>query len=399
MRFAPACVVLVMLFGSWAGLADADLKAGRAAYERGDFTKARAHFESLAELGDRDALFWLGRLYESGKGVERDPVEAHKWFVLAWKRNVSAARRRALALRRQMPQKQFEESKIRIRAWIADFESRVRALPGTKTAGDTGTFYAKVYAATQSPPENSSLKTLCSARVDGTVVTFVTHDRERILIVAFTARPLLDASKDISLRPVTLHAKPRRPPRPSATMDWAYVYDRNEDGRVDYLAFLDGPSPIIPNPKPKNFSQLAPPAKAEKANGTTEFSIHLNLEQLLYALRHTKQVFWHLGDDNFDGTVDGYAVPTRDARTAWIDGHMIVRSTEFDGEFNRCVFAPSSRGTSPAACRKSGASYVVQGKVLSGIHVVPTGEELPLLSLINQAVRKCGLTSRHFRPK
>ena len=36
-----------------------------------------------AEAGGREALYDLGLLYSTGHGVDRDFVEAHKWFNLA----------------------------------------------------------------------------------------------------------------------------------------------------------------------------------------------------------------------------------------------------------------------------------------------------------------------------
>jgi Sel1 repeat len=51
--------------------------------QRQDYVTAERLYRSLAEQGDASAQHFLGKMYESGEGVRRDPVEAAKWFRLA----------------------------------------------------------------------------------------------------------------------------------------------------------------------------------------------------------------------------------------------------------------------------------------------------------------------------
>ena len=60
-----------------------DLQAGKDAYNVGDYETALKEFRPLAEQGDADALFYLGVMYERGKGVTQDYKEALKWYRLA----------------------------------------------------------------------------------------------------------------------------------------------------------------------------------------------------------------------------------------------------------------------------------------------------------------------------
>lgn len=57
-----------------------DAEAGAAAYEAGDYDKARRIWQPLAEKGDVRAQRGLGKMYEKGRGVERDFAAALKWY-------------------------------------------------------------------------------------------------------------------------------------------------------------------------------------------------------------------------------------------------------------------------------------------------------------------------------
>jgi uncharacterized protein len=54
-----------------------------AAYNRGDYATALHLISALAGQGDADAQFNLGLLYNKGKGVTQNYVEALKWYGLA----------------------------------------------------------------------------------------------------------------------------------------------------------------------------------------------------------------------------------------------------------------------------------------------------------------------------
>jgi TPR repeat protein len=50
------------------------------AYERGDYTQAARLFSPLAEQGVASAQFYLGLMYEKGRGVRQDHSTALMWF-------------------------------------------------------------------------------------------------------------------------------------------------------------------------------------------------------------------------------------------------------------------------------------------------------------------------------
>ena len=59
---------------------DIALKDAVEAYERGDYKTALNQFQRLAGKGDSEAQYYLGQMYEHGKGVKKDKVMAMRWY-------------------------------------------------------------------------------------------------------------------------------------------------------------------------------------------------------------------------------------------------------------------------------------------------------------------------------
>lgn len=60
-----------------------DFQDGEDAYSRGDYATALKKSRLLAEKGHAGAQYRLGVMYGAGQGVQRDSIEAQKWFGLA----------------------------------------------------------------------------------------------------------------------------------------------------------------------------------------------------------------------------------------------------------------------------------------------------------------------------
>lgn len=65
------------------GLHAQSFEDGKAAYEAKDYQKALEILLPLAEQGNSQAQVTLGIMYDYGQGVDKDPVEAMKWYVKA----------------------------------------------------------------------------------------------------------------------------------------------------------------------------------------------------------------------------------------------------------------------------------------------------------------------------
>ena len=73
-----AIVAFLLPLAAWAGREE-----GIEAYTIGDFPKAIAEFQALADQGDIDGQYFLGLFYHNGFGVKRDQAESLKWFLKA----------------------------------------------------------------------------------------------------------------------------------------------------------------------------------------------------------------------------------------------------------------------------------------------------------------------------
>lgn len=73
-------VTLLMLILLGPAPVQADLAAGLAAYDAGDYALARAEWQPLAQAGDPEAQIALAGLYVQGLGLARDPAMAVYWY-------------------------------------------------------------------------------------------------------------------------------------------------------------------------------------------------------------------------------------------------------------------------------------------------------------------------------
>ncbi len=90
-RFLAALAVAFAVAALLVVPARADFAAGVEAYDGGDFTKAFAEWLPLARQGDPAAERNIGHMYRLGRGVERDPAKAVKWYRRAAEKGLARA--------------------------------------------------------------------------------------------------------------------------------------------------------------------------------------------------------------------------------------------------------------------------------------------------------------------
>ncbi|AHB48308.1 hypothetical protein W911_07725 [Hyphomicrobium nitrativorans NL23] len=81
-----------------------------------------ARFEFSAEdvvgATGADALFHLGLMYCTGREVEMDLIQAHKWFNLAALRGNESAKQYRLDISREMTKKDIAAAQKSAREWL-----------------------------------------------------------------------------------------------------------------------------------------------------------------------------------------------------------------------------------------------------------------------------------------
>ncbi|WP_339832685.1 hypothetical protein [uncultured Parvibaculum sp.] len=76
--------------------------------------------ELASEGGKCDALYNLGLMYSTGRGVDVDLVTAHKWFNLAAMKGSEAARMCRAELTVEMTPAEIAEAQRQAREWLAN---------------------------------------------------------------------------------------------------------------------------------------------------------------------------------------------------------------------------------------------------------------------------------------
>jgi hypothetical protein len=79
MRLLKLLLILLSCAVAQPAFADPSLDAS-VAYENGDYSTALRLFAPLAEQGDVTAAFYLGLMYEEGKGVTQNYTTAAAWY-------------------------------------------------------------------------------------------------------------------------------------------------------------------------------------------------------------------------------------------------------------------------------------------------------------------------------
>ena len=73
-------LALALTAGAWVPVQAQTWEQSSAAYQRKDYRTAFAGFKKLAEQGDAGAQYFLGRMYDTGRGVPKDDQQAAAWF-------------------------------------------------------------------------------------------------------------------------------------------------------------------------------------------------------------------------------------------------------------------------------------------------------------------------------
>jgi len=247
------------------------------------------------------------------------------------------------------------------------------------------TFYNKAAAKIQSPPDESYLQLICRKKIDNLYVTFVGWETGKVLLAAITEKKLKKPDENILLKVlfIELPEPPFGQPTAGNIVDWGYVYDRNGNGKIDYVSYLVGPMPVEQKDFPADY-----PKRGESVN-LSELKIFLDSNQLL---------FTHWADDNYDGKVDAVVFEALDPERDWVEGWMVVRSSKFDGVVDEGWYFKDDINVKEKDAERAGNGF--RTRRIPGIEPVFGPGELAqkdrILNMFNKAAEKCKLTSNSF---
>ena len=257
---------------------------------------------------------------------------------------------------------------------------------------DFQSFYQVNSALTHRPPEIGSLRKICEQPNDGVYLSFWGESGGNAFLAVFSRNPVSDLSKVISLQVLFAPFPTARPASEESSLDWGYIFDRNGDGRVDYLIYLDAARPIAPDQFPENYPKGS----------------RLSQQDLELYFHRVRLVFTHLADDNFDGVVDAIVAPIPDSeRPVWIGSYGVLRSSRFDGGVDRDWTFKADLGQSriyqpTGRVPRSDGGYLL--KQILPRPLIQEGSEwlrsgTKLLSRINDGANQCKLGRNSIRNK
>lgn len=268
----------------------------------------------------------------------------------------------------------------------------------TPVFADGVAFFPIAQRIAESPPELSSLSVLCKKKSpDGGYVNFLGGDDGKVRLVVFTEKRIKKLSKIVMLKvgffthPSSGLPVPTARPTLKGALDWAYVFDRNSDGQIDYMTYLYSAIPVMGDDFPEDFPK--------SVGGSTKY----DLKAYQHFVRKTELVFSHHADDNHDGAIDFIVASVHSSEYAgWVEGYGVLRSTNFDGvldmswTFVRDISQPTGK------VEKNDDGYVLQNDVPD--RKMRTAEEWLeftnfVLQRTNKFITKCKLSGSLYQPE
>jgi hypothetical protein len=250
---------------------------------------------------------------------------------------------------------------------------------------------ASTRAAAAAEADEKKLSVVCAEKLPGEGVpagyaglwlSFLTTERGRVQIAALTKAPIVQPEEVIALRP-RFNPLPTARVGPAATLDWAYVYDRNGDGRVDYLVYLQNAHAVLPEPLPPDFP------KPEVLPGGRV----LGSMQLLRAMvENAQMVFRHYADERFTGRVDAVVVGEfDDERPMFVRGYVAYLAPREGRAEEAWAFRASVRERTRVLVPDPGRGYLLPteepGRTEPAAARLEQGTRL--LGLFNAALARC----------
>jgi hypothetical protein len=241
-------------------------------------------------------------------------------------------------------------------------------------------YYHSADSVTKYPWVEKRLGIVCAKQIGQVYCTFIGYEGENApFIAAITAEPIKNPNSEIS-RSVEFR---EIVPTAGKVATWGYIFDRNNDGRIDYLALVDGAAAVEPPKFPPTF-----PLRKKQ----------MSAKQQEYFINNCAIIFSHWADENYDGRIDAGVVPDLDSLRDWVQRRIAFRSTKGNGTID--VAWGFLRSTNEAhrkvAIRKGKFEHRSLDNTLEAISGKTLDEKTTLLQLIDNAAAGCGLGPGSF---
>lgn len=236
-------------------------------------------------------------------------------------------------------------------------------------------FFPTADSMSEYPPMESELAIICQKKLDSRYVSFIGNkDDKRIFIAAITLKPIKDLAAELSVH-VQFNGLV---PNVGQISSWGFVYDRNNDGKIDYMALLGGAAAFKKDDITEDY-----PVRDQK----------LTQPQLELFVSHCKLIFNHFADDNFDGKIDALVHIDMDMRRDWVERKILIRSTKFDKHFDDVWAFRDHINEEPQPVEHSATSvpYHPLGKFSGEITNSMLEGQNAILKLLNRAAASCSV--------
>jgi hypothetical protein len=241
-------------------------------------------------------------------------------------------------------------------------------------------FYRTADSLSAFPSPINTYEIKCQRKLMKRYVTFIGRKGEKkIYIAAVTLKPIKNLSKELTLTARFDGPKPTL----GETSTWGYVFDRNGDGKLDYLALVGTAAAV----EGENFPDDWP-----------GFGSAMSPKQFERYIASCRIVFNHWADDNFDGRIDAGVLFDMDPFRNWVLRNLLVRCTKFDGKFDdvRAFRTNIDAATPSADFTPTEVPYYPLGSNKGKITKSLFDDATALLTLLNRAAALCKVGVESF---
>jgi len=249
------------------------------------------------------------------------------------------------------------------------------AMPAAAAAQPALTdFFPTADSVTAHAPFKSELTTLCQKQLLGRYVSFVGFKNTRtVLYVTFTRDSVADPVADVS--PIVGFENSR--PSLGKVQTWGYPFDRNRDGKIDYLALVGGAAPFEDGEFPANYPL--------REQAMMMHDVELFIEKC-------RIVFNHWADENYDGRLDAVVHADMDPDRSWVYRYIYAASSARDGKLDDVwsFRTDTSSFNDSVTVTADGIPYHPIGSPSGILGTRDLDEKSAIMTLMNEAIDSCG---------